>query len=590
MATKRPLLGFFGYYKRHPWLLLWVFLVAVAANVTFPLHQHFWGQALEDIGAGVAIRQSADGSWDASGAWFWVWLMLGVALARGLMGYLGSVLGFVLGQKLLHHLRMRLFNQVQDLDIAYHQRHGAGEIISRTTRDGDKVRDAVVIASRMLMEMALFLIGVIAFMFFYHWSLGLITTISLLISVYWMSVQADRLVRLDRDAGDQYDALTQELTEGIAGIRVIKSFRLEQERQQRFDERLGSFMDSSRTAQRATAIRLTGPQLLVALAHGLVMWQAGVLVSQGAMGPGDLVAAVMMLLSAVFRMEAVARGVGMMAEARASAERLSHLLDEVPSLSSGAVPVPDGPVGVQLDRVSLQVEGKPVLQDCSLRVEPGEVVALVGATGSGKSTLMSLLPRQRDPDTGSVALLLADRSTHLVPDYIRNELRAAVQVCHQQTFLFSDTIAGNLRMAAPDASDEDLWAALHAVAADDMVRDMDDGLQSMVGEKGVTLSGGQKQRLCLARTLLAQPQLLVLDDATSALDARTEAMVFSRLRAASNGATILLGANRLSTVQRADRVLLLSDGRIVANGTHDELLTTQLRYRQLMGLELGESA
>jgi ABC-type multidrug transport system fused ATPase/permease subunit len=223
--------------------------------------------------------------------------------------------------------------------------------------------------------------------------------------------------------------------------------------------------------------------------------------------------------------------------------------------------------------------GPPILDQLDLELRPGEVVALVGVTGAGKSTLASLLPRLRDPDGGCVRLNGVDVRTLRLA-----ELRSRIQVVQQDSFLFSDSIAGNLLMAAPQASEAEMWSALERTAAKDFVAALPQGLAAEVGERGVTLSGGQRQRLCLARALMAKPWVLCGDDATSALDALTERTILAGLRRDLRGTAVLLIASKRSTVQLADRVVLLANGRIAADGTHAELIGDNPAYRELLGL------
>ncbi len=268
----------------------------------------------------------------------------------------------------------------------------------------------------------------------------------------------------------------------------------------------------------------------------------------------------------------------------ASAERVAEVLDARSALQDGPQEPPPGPLGLRLSGILVTgTDGEAVLNGLDLTVLPGELVALVGRTGSGKSTLASLLPRLRDPTSGSVEIGRPGAWVDLRRLRLQ-ALRQSVQVVFQDGFLFSDTLAANLRMARPEATDADLLEALRLAAGEELLT-LPEGLASRIGERGVTLSGGQRQRVCLARTLLGRPRLLLLDDSTSALDALTEGRVLENLRASarSHGTTVLLVASKLSTLIHADRVAMLDQGRITELGTHAGLLAGSAAYRDLLG-------
>jgi ABC-type multidrug transport system fused ATPase/permease subunit len=578
-----PLLRCFALYREQPWLSAAATAVLVAVNLMVPWTQHLIGAAIDDVQRGRAAVLLADGAVDLGRAWHWAAILIAVTLARSVVLYLGTVLAQVQGQTLLHSLRDRLFARVQTLDLAFHLRHGAGELITRTTRDSDKVRDAVTGGWRTLVEVTVVVLGTLGFLAWYDPLLAVVPTVLVALALAVVMRRAGHLVALDRHADEAYDAVAQDLSEGVHGVRVIKAFALEGARIRRFDGHIGLFAERTRAAARYAAIHLSGPQLLVACGHGWLLWHGAWLVAHGRLSPGGLIGALMMMQAVVFRIEALGRVFQTFADARASAGRIVELLDAEVAPRGGSRPLPAGALGLRLRGVTVRdAGGRAVLDGLDLDLAPGGITALVGATGCGKSTLASLLPRLRDPDGGSVEVGNA-HGWVAVQDADRDALRRQVQVVPQDGFLFSDSLAGNLRLAAPGADDEELRAALVRAAAEDVLAGLPQGLASRVGERGVTLSGGQRQRVCLARAFLARPALLCIDDGTSALDAVTERRILTGLTA--GGATVLLIASKLSTLRCAARVLLMQDGRIAAAGSHDELAATCPAYRDLLGLD-----
>ncbi len=586
-----PLWRCLSLYRRMPVRFAVTALLFIFTNLSLSFQQWLVGKAIHDVELGRAVVRAADGSLSYTVALHWLALLSGVALLRGLAQYAGGVSALIAGQKLLGILRNAILTQVQRLDLAYHWRHGAGEVVTRTTRDADKVRDALVQFWRQAFETVLVIVAVMGFLFWHHPLLGLVPLALTLLAVGLFVVQTDRLVQLDRRVGAAYDAVNQELGEGIHGVRVIKAFALEEARVERFSAHVRAFAGHARAALAYASSRIPLPQAVVALGHVWVLGYGALLVGRGQLNIGELVASLLIVNSLVFRIEGVGRVMQVFADARSSAARIWELLDARPRIATGRGAVPEGALGVRLDTVRLAAPGggHPVLDGCSLTLEPGEVVALVGATGSGKSTLASLLARLADADAGSVQVGSTAAGWHDVRGLDLDTLRRAVHVVPQESFLFSDTLAHNLRLAAPGAGDADLVEALRLASASEVLAGLKDGLQARIGERGVTLSGGQRQRVSLARALAGRPRVLVLDDSTSALDAVTEREVLRNIRglAAAQGraVTVLIVTSKLSTILLADRVALLKDGRIAAEGPHAALAASNLDYSQLLGLD-----
>ncbi|MBN8527213.1 MAG: ABC transporter ATP-binding protein, partial [Planctomycetes bacterium] len=356
-----PLLRLIALYRSHLALATVAMAGLALVNLAQPATAWLVGLAVEDARTGTAVVMLPQGGTDASVAWRWVWILVGVTVVRGLLQYGATIIAMILGQRLLHTLRDRILQAVQGLDLAWHRRHGAGEVINRTTRDADLVRDAVVGGTRSLFELAMVVVGTLGLLLWYHWLLAVVPTLLVLTAIAIMRRQAGRLVALDRAAAESFDAVSQELSEGVHGVRVIKAFALERERVGRFAGRLGGFTAKAREAIAYTAIRLPLPQLVVAAGHVWVLGCGGWLVAHGELVPGDLIAAMMVIQGLVFRVEAIGWLVRMFADASASAGRIMEILDARPAIAAGSgTAPPDGPIELRLDGVGVRIDGRAV--------------------------------------------------------------------------------------------------------------------------------------------------------------------------------------------------------------------------------------
>lgn len=586
-----PLLRCIAVYGEMPWRFAATFALYLVVNGSLSWQQWLIGRAVNEAEQGLVVTRLVDGSLDYSRAWHWIILLAAVAGGRSLVQYGAGVLALIVGQELLTVIRVRILTQVQRLDLSYHWRHGAGGLISLTTRDGDKLRDALVTFWRQVVETSLVVLASVGILMWYAPLLGAVALGLTVIGLAVLVVQTDGLVVIDRRVGSAYDAVNQELSEGVHGVRVVKAFGLEAQRIEKFRLQVAVFVDEALNALAYSAKRIPVPQVVVASGHVWVLTYGALLVGRGELNIGELVAAVLAANTLVMRIEGIAPTMQIFAHARASAARIWELLDARPTIHSGPDILPDAPLGVRLEGVAVAAPGggNDILRDLSFTINPGEMVAIVGPTGSGKSMLMSLLPRLADADRGRVAIGSDAVGWRDVKTVDAESLRRSVHVLPQESFLFADTIAANLRLARADASDDELHEALRLASAAEILDNLPDGLETRIGDRGVTLSGGQRQRLCLARALLSKARVLGLDDATSALDAVTERVVLENLRrrrddSGADPTTVLIVSSKLSTILAADRVLLLSGGRIAAQGTHAGLAASNRAYQELMGL------
>jgi ATP-binding cassette subfamily B protein len=399
----------------------------------------------------------------------------------------------------------------------------------------------------------------------------------------WVVWVAFRYGRLNRPASQEVQQRIAELTaaaeENVSGVRVVKGFAQEHRQMKRFHHTVGRVFDQSMVSTRLRAFYNPYIGFLPQLGLAAIVLVGGRQVVDGTISLGDFVAfyGYVLMLTGPMRMLGVS--LGMAQRAVASGNRIFEILDREPRLTApeGAPPLPAGGGRVELRGVDFAYEGaEPVLRDIDLTVEAGRTVALVGATGAGKTTLVNLIPRLYDPTAGQVLVDGAD-----LRDVDLASLRHEVALVSDDAFLFSASLRENVAYARPDASDEEVADAAQRAGLAEVVAELPDGYDTRVGERGLTLSGGQRQRVAIARALLAQPRILILDDATSSVDATTEGKIKAALREVMKGRTTFVIAHRLSTLALADEIVVLEGGRIVARGGHDELIEASELYAEI---------
>jgi ABC-type multidrug transport system fused ATPase/permease subunit len=398
--------------------------------------------------------------------------------------------------------------------------------------------------------------------------------------VIWISFRYGRRNRpASQEVQQRIAELTAEAEENIGGVRVVKAFAQEDRQLRRFDRATKRVFEQSMVSTRLRAFYSPFIGFLPQLGLAALLFVGGKQVIDGQLSEGDFVAfyGYVLLLTGPMRMLGMA--LGMAQRAVASGERVFQLLDRAPRLTAlpDAPPLPAGGGRVELRDVTFAYDGhEPVLRGIDLEVEPGQTVAIVGPTGSGKTSLVMLIPRLYDVDEGAVLVDGAD-----VRSVDPASLRREVAVVSDDAFLFSASLRDNIAYARPEASDDEVVASAVRAGLEGLLDDLPDGLDTLVGERGLTLSGGQRQRVAIARALLAEPRILILDDATSSVDATTESLIKSALTEVMEGRTTFVIAHRLSTIALADEVVVLEDGQVAARGTHQELLEDSPLYREI---------
>jgi ABC-type multidrug transport system fused ATPase/permease subunit len=478
-------------------------------------------------------------------------------------------------------LRNRLYRHVQSLELGFFDRQQTGQLMSRLTVDLQSVRFFLGYGLIFIIQSALTLIiGAVA-MFILNPKLAAIS----LLPVPFVVLVARSYGRRARPALQEVQQRIAELTadaeENVSGIRVVKAFAREDRQIHRFRHTVGRVFDQSMYSTKLRAIYNPLIGFLPALGLAAILFFGGRDVVSGALTLGGFTAFYAYLLMMISPMRTFGVALGMAQRATASGDRIFQILDREPELVEppDAPPLPAGGGRVEFRGASLEYEGAPgpALRDVDLVIPAGTTVALVGTTASGKTSLVSLLPRLYDVTAGAVLIDGAD-----VREVQLESLRRQIALVTDDPFLFSASVRDNIAYARPDASLEAVQAAARGAQADEFIDALPEGYDTLIGERGLTLSGGQRQRLAIARALLADPRLLILDDATSSVDASTEQEIKGALQTAMQGRTTFVIAHRLSTISLADEIVVLEQGRVVAHGSHEELLEASELYREIV--------
>jgi ATP-binding cassette subfamily C protein len=594
LATAKRILRFAGPHRRRIGLFLLFSVVSALLAVATPV---LAGRVVNDIVSGAAPR-----------------IVVTLALVIGGLAVFDAALGVMvrwlssrIGEGLILDLRTAVFDHVQKMPVAFFTRTRTGALVSRLNSDVIGAQRAFSDTLSGVVTNLVTLALTLAVMMRISWQITLLALVLLPVFVIPARRMGNRLASLQREAAGLNAAMSTQMTERFSapGATLVKLFGRPRQESDEFALRARRVRDIGvRTAMLQTVF-VTSLTLVSALALALVYGLGGWYALRGQLDAGAVVSLSLLLTRLYTPLTALASARMEIMSALVSFERVFEVLDLKPLIEDApdAVAVPAGPVAVELDNVTFGYPaadkvslasledvatldtrgGVEVLHNVSLRAEPGQLVALVGSSGAGKSTVAQLVSRLYDVDGGAVRLNGAD-----VRDLTTTSIRETVGLVTQDGHLFHDTIRANLLLARPEATEAEVWDALERARLRDLVTSLQDGLDTVVGERGYRLSGGERQRLTIARLLLKQPRVVILDEATASLDSTSEAAVQEALSEALEGRTALVIAHRLSTIRAADQILVLEDGRIVERGNHTQLLAAEGRYAELYRTQFAE--
>ena len=513
-------------------------------------------------------------------------VFLGLVIAQGLLSVGQSYVTAWVSQHIMADFRTHVFAHLQRLSLRFFAARRTGEILSRVMNDVSVIQSTLTEMPIDSTKQLVTLIGGIAFLLIMNWRLCLLILLLLPALVLVARFFGKRLKALSTTIQDQTAAATTLIEEVLSGIRIVKSFVQTRREEQRFAGQVRTMLQLTLRRARVMAVFIPTITLLTFAAASAVLWYGGTQVIDGSVSPGELFAFVLFAGILIGPFGSAARVFAQIKEAQGAMRRVFDILDTAPDVRDrpDAVDMPSIIGHVTVERVSFAYDARqPVLIDISFDTKPGEVIAFVGPTGSGKTTLVNLLHRFYDPSSGSIAIDGYDlRGVRL------ETLYRQIALVPQETILFGGTILDNIRYGREDATEDEVRDAARAANAHDFISALPDSYATIVGEKGVNLSGGQRQRLAIARAVLKNPRILILDEATSALDTESERLVQEAVERLMVGKTTFVVAHRLSTVQRANRILVFNKGRIVEQGDHASLMAAKGLYQYLYTLRLAE--
>lgn len=513
--------------------------------------------------------------------------MISVAFIGGLGGFGCIISSTITSQNFATDLRSDLFKKIQSFSFSNLDKFKTGSLISRLTNDVTQVQNIVLMSLRIMVRAPLLFIGGIIMAMSINLKLTLILIISIPILIISVSLIIKKGFPLFTLVQEKIDRVNTVMRENLAGIRVVKAFVREEKEKARFHNANLELTETMINASKLISSTMPVMMLIMNLSIVAVLWFGGLQINAGAMKEGQLIAFINYLTQILFSLLMIAFILMMVSRAKISAERIIEVLETEVDIKDAEtardIEITRGEV--IFENVSFQytgAKGDAVLKNISFKAESGQTVAILGGTGSGKTTLVSLIPRLYDVSSGRILIDHQD-----IRNYKLNALRKGIGVVLQKSVLFSGTIRDNLKWGNKNVSDEKMIAACKAACAHDFIMSFPEQYDTLLGQGGVNLSGGQKQRLSIARALIKEPKILILDDSTSAVDMETESKIQKALKE-MKGTTIFIIAQRISSVMNADKIIVLEDGEIVAEGRHEELLKTSPIYQDIYHSQIRE--
>lgn len=513
-------------------------------------------------------------------------VLFGLFILQGFLSFGSSYWLEWVGERVVTDLRKSLYEHLHRLGFRFFSNRRLGEITSRLTNDVASIRTALTDAVPNSITTTFSLLGAVLLMVLLNWRLSLIVFITVPVVTLLTRYFGNKIRKLARGVQDDLAESTAIAEDALGAIRIVKAFAREVFEVGRYSDAVENLFSTARRKILLSSLFWSGIGMLFMTTLVIIFWYGGREVLADRLSPGDLVAFIFYAFSIARSISQMSRLYTSINSAVGASDRIFELLDESPEVQDlpDAQPLPPAKGAVSFEDVTFAYEDeRNVLTDISFDVSPGQTIALVGPSGAGKTTLVNLIPRFFDPQQGRICIDQLD-----VKKVQKKSLREQIAIVPQDVHLFGTSIKENIRYGKLDASDEEIEAAARDANAWEFIDDLPKGLDAMIGEKGVKLSGGQRQRLAIARAILKNPRILLLDEATSSLDSQSEAQVQEALDRLMKNRTTFIIAHRLSTVQNADRILVLDDGRIVQDGSHQQLIEEEGLYKHLYELQFRE--